>query len=132
MMAGVRMAQWISICCDYYYDTISREILLPRFGLRSRPEEEIQASLRKVPELWRPLEQTLKSSRFLAGDAVSLADFFLVPILFYVPEVPDLKATLSDGFPEIVRWCREMGRRESVKATDPMPVLKQMMAHAAQ
>jgi hypothetical protein len=36
-----------------------------------------------------------------------------------------------DGTTEIQRWCREMGQRDSVKATDPMPVLKQMMAARA-
>ncbi|MCW5749228.1 MAG: glutathione S-transferase family protein [Alphaproteobacteria bacterium] len=131
-LAAVRMEQWISICCDYVYDTIVRGVLLPRFGLRQRPEADVQADLKKVPDLWRPLEATLKSSRYLAGDAVSLADFFLVPIMFYVPEVPDLMAIAKDGWTEIPRWAREMGQRDSVKATDPMPVLKQMMTRAAQ
>jgi glutathione S-transferase len=127
-LRAARMEQWISVCCDYVYGTIAHGILLPRFGLRQRPEDEVQADLKKVPELWRPIEATLKANRYLTGDSVSLADFFLVPLMFYVPEVPDLKAIAMDGTTEIQRWCHDMGQRDSVKATDPMPVLKQMMA----
>lgn len=124
----VRMYQWISVVCDYLYDTISTGILLPRFGLRPLPEESVRANLAKVPDLWRPIEAQLSVGRYLTGDQPSLADFFLVPLMFYVPAVPDLRAIADAGHPAIGRWARDMGGRESVKATDPMPALRQLAA----
>jgi glutathione S-transferase len=123
-----RMYQWISVVCDYLYDTISRGILLPRFGLRAAPEESVRSSLAQVPELWRPIEAELAARRYLGGERPSLADFFLVPIMFYVPEVPELVAIADRGHPSIVRWAGDMGARASVRATDPMPALRQIMA----
>ncbi|MBX3502643.1 MAG: glutathione S-transferase family protein [Alphaproteobacteria bacterium] len=123
-----RMYQWISVVCDYLYGTISRGILLPRFGLRPAPEESVRASLAQVAELWRPIEAELAANRYLVGDQPSLADFFLVPIMFYVPEAPELAAIADRSHPSIVRWARDMGGRASVRATDPMPALREIMA----
>ncbi len=56
--------------------------------------------------------------RFLAGEQVTAADLFLVPIFFYFPAIPELKA-LGEASPNCGRWVREMGARPSVQATDP-------------
>lgn len=126
-----RMYQWISVVCDYIYDTISVGILLPRFGLRPLPEETVRANLAKVPDLLQPIAMQLAAGRYLLGEQPSLADFFLVPIMFYVPEVPDLRAIVDADCPSIVRWARDMGTRESVRVTDPMPALRQLLAARA-
>ena len=64
------------------------------------------------------VDKHLADHRFLAGEGVTAADLFLVPIFFYFPEIAELKA-LAEASPNCGRWARDMGARPSVKATDP-------------
>jgi glutathione S-transferase len=64
------------------------------------------------------LDRQLGKSRYLARDAVTAADLFLAPVLFYFPDIPELRA-IGDSAPNCARWAREMAARPSVVATEP-------------
>lgn len=117
-VAAARCDQWISFVCDYFYKSHVLGLFLPRFGIRKLPEAEIQANLPTVRAHMAVADKQLAATPFLAGEQISLADLFLLPIFFYVPEVPEAKAMAGD-FPNIIRWARSLGARSSVKATDP-------------
>jgi glutathione S-transferase len=110
--------QWLSVVCDSMVQTALAGVIAPRFGIIPGTEEGIQAALKRSVKVVGIFDKHLADHRFLAGEQVSAADLFLVPIFFYFPEIPELKALLESS-PNCGRWVREMGARPSVKATDP-------------
>jgi glutathione S-transferase len=84
----------------------------------SGTEEGIRVALKRSERVVGIFDKHLADHRFLAGEQVTAADLFLVPIFFYFPEIPELKA-LAEASPNCGRWARDMGARPSVKATDP-------------
>jgi glutathione S-transferase len=75
-------------------------------------------NLDKTREVVPIFDRQLGKSRYLAGDAVTAADLFLAPVLFYFPDIPELRA-IADSAPNCARWAREMAARPSVVATEP-------------
>jgi glutathione S-transferase len=53
----------------------------------------------------------------LAGDAPSLADFFLGPLAFYVSITPDAETLLTER--RIHAWWNRLKALETFKATTP-------------
>jgi glutathione S-transferase len=54
---------------------------------------------------------------WLAGDAPTLADYFLGPILFYVSLTPDAEEVMS--VPGVKEWWAAMSAHETFRATEP-------------
>ena len=98
--------------------TVLAGVIGPRFGIIPGTEEGIQGALKRSERVVGIFDKHLADHRFLAGEQVTAADLFLVPIFFYFPEIPELKA-LAEASPNCGRWARDMGARPSVKATDP-------------
>ena len=117
-----RMNQWVSAVGDYYYQVMIRELVFPRLVIPSRggasDEAMIEAALPKVKYQLGILEETLADSPFLAGDRVSLADFFLLPILFWMALTPEGGDALG-GFAAVNRWNETVSARPSALATVP-------------
>jgi glutathione S-transferase len=67
-------------------------VIAPRFGIIPGTEEGIQAALKRSERVVGIFDKHLANHRFLAGEAMTAADLFLVPIFFYFPEIPELKA----------------------------------------
>lgn len=109
--------QWVSAVCDSLVSAAFR-YMAARFGFLPAPDEMVAKYLEKTREVVPIFDRQLAASRYLAGDNVTAADLFLVPVFFYFPDVPELKA-LGEAVPNCMRWAREMGSRPSVKATGP-------------
>lgn len=110
--------QWLSVVCDSVVHSALAGVIAPRFGIIPGTEESIAAGLKSTARIVGIIDKHLADHRFLAGEALTAADLFLVPIFFYFPEIEELKA-LGGASPNCLRWAREMGARPSVKATDP-------------
>jgi glutathione S-transferase len=116
--AGVaRCDQWISAVCDSLVNAALR-YMASRYGFLPVPGEMRQQYLDKTREVVPIFDRQLGKSRYLAGDAVTAADLFLAPVLFYFPDIPELRA-IADSAPNCARWAREMAARPSVLATEP-------------
>lgn len=116
------MTQWIS-AGNHYYDTdIIRHVVLERFAPRLSGREPDEARIKDaMPRIEREIEVLnawLGDHEFLAGDGVSIADFFLLPILFYFYMTPEGKP-LCDGAAGVMRWWGAMSSRPSFEATNP-------------
>lgn len=109
--------QWASAICDHLAGA-ALPYFAARFGFRQMPADLVARHLERIHEVIPVFERRLGDSRYLAGENVTAADLYLVPIFFYFSEVPELK-TIGDASPNCVRWAREMGGRPSVRATDP-------------
>jgi glutathione S-transferase len=120
--ARAMMSQWISATLDYVYPVIVRGLILPRLVFPSRgvpvDEAAVKANLPKVEETLRILDGALGKQRFFVGDALSLADLFVLPIVPYVGMVPD-SAPLLDKCANLKRWRDAMLARKSAPATEP-------------
>lgn len=121
-LAMAHMIQWISATCDYGYQAIVREVVIPRFVLPMRgltPDEEaIKAALPRVENFLTVADATLKESDHLAGEALSIADLMLVPCLFYLSATPEGKA-LMPNYGGVGAWIERMAARPSFAATMP-------------
>ena len=114
--------QWISAVCDYVPQSMTRTLIAPRiiYPLVGRPVDE--AAVAAGEPLRRQhlaiLEATLAKSDWLAGTALTLADLFLAPILFYVAQTAEGRAELA-GHAALARWRDRIAARASFKDTAP-------------
>ena len=109
--------QWVSAVCDSLVNAALR-YMASRFGFLPVPAEMQQQYLDKTREVVPIFDRQLGRTRFLAGAALTAADLFLAPVLFYFPDIPELRA-IGEAAPNCARWAREMAERPSVKATEP-------------
>ena len=116
------MNQWISAVNDYYDTSMIRHVVVQRVLVPSRggttDEAMVSAALKKTVTQLKVADDTLGASEFLAGDALTLADLFLVPIIFYFSMMPEGKEQLA-GCPNVQRWLAAMMERPSFAATMP-------------
>lgn len=117
-----RMIQWISATCDYGYQALIREVVIPRVLLPMRgqtPDEDaIKAALPRVETFLKTADAQLKESGYLAGDKLSIADLMLVPCVFYLSMLPEGKALLPK-YGAVGAWLERMMARPSFAATMP-------------
>ncbi|MDH3235011.1 MAG: glutathione S-transferase family protein [Alphaproteobacteria bacterium] len=123
-LAKAHMFQWISAACDYGYQYMIRELVLPRLVHPSRgmePDEAlIKASVPKIEHYLGIAEKTLSKSDYLAGDALSIADLMQVPCVFYISMTPEGQAMLPK-YKGVSAWLERMSARPSFAATMPPP-----------
>jgi glutathione S-transferase len=116
------MTQWISAVLDYVYPVVVRGLILPRLVFPSRgvpvDEAAVKANLPKVEDMLSKLDGALDSSRYFAGDSLSLADLFVLPILPYLGMIPDSQKMIPK-FARLSRWQDSMLGRQSAPATEP-------------
>jgi glutathione S-transferase len=112
-----RCDQWVSAVCDSLVNSAMR-YMVARFGFLPVPAEMQQKYLDKAREVVPVFDRQLGQSRYLAGDALTAADLFLLPVLSYFPDIAELGA-IGDAAPNCKRWAAEMAARPSVKATEP-------------
>jgi len=124
------MTQWISAANDYLVKDMIWEFVaqyaFPR-GPDGNPDmEKIEAARPKIRADLEIVDRHLDGRTYLAGDAVSIADLLLAPVVHYVGEAPD-GLVLFDGLASIARWWHAMADRESFKTTMP-PMLEKEAA----
>ena len=112
-----RCDQWASAVCDSLVNAALR-YMAARFGFLPAPAEMQQKYLDKTREVVPIFDRQLGHTRYLAGDALTAADLFLAPVLFYFPDIPELRA-IGEAAPNCKRWMGEMASRPSVQATEP-------------
>jgi glutathione S-transferase len=122
---AARMEQWISAINAYFYPAMIRECVLERVVVPMRggetDEAKVAAAVPKMAHQLGLVDKALATTPFLAGAAPSLADLFLVPILFWLEKMPEGGKLLPD-YPAVGRWYEAMSTRDSFAQTlPPMP-----------
>ena len=92
-----------------------QRIVVPAGGGKT-DEAGIEEALEGLLSVLEQLDQWRGGHSFLAGQALSLADLHLFPMLSYFNQTPEGIAML-DGFPRLMQWMRLMQFRDSVRAT---------------
>ena len=118
-----RMNQWISAINGYYYPYLIYHVshernVFPQLGISS-DDKVVAHAMPKVEVCLRVLERELGSeNEFLCGSALSLADFYMLPIVHAFGFAPEGQA-MYPNFPAICAW------RERLEA---LPTLKRFRA----
>lgn len=105
------MLQWISATSGYFYESFVRHCVIERFVKPMRglePDEPLIAA--EKPTMAKHLDiltRVLTSNDYLAGTEISLADFFLAPIMFYFAMTPEGQDLLPNHAP-IQAWNTRM------------------------
>ncbi|MEO1622558.1 MAG: glutathione S-transferase family protein [Cyanobacteria bacterium J06632_3] len=115
-MAQAYMRQIMSIVDSYLYGpsisviTIQR-LIVPSQGGES-DETAIQAAVPKVKTALEAIESIASCNPFLLGDTVTLADFYLMPVVFYISKTPELNAVTAQT-PKLNSWWDSINQRPS-------------------
>ncbi|HEX4363553.1 MAG TPA: glutathione S-transferase family protein [Solirubrobacteraceae bacterium] len=104
-LARARMLEWVGLCSDYVYRDVVRG--LPR--KRPPNDEELCAARSALRRL-----DGLIGDRFLAGDALSLADLYLAP---QISNACEKLGDALDQLDSLRAWYERLARRESFRRT---------------
>jgi glutathione S-transferase len=100
------MEQWISAINCYMYDDVIRNYSLQYIipGMRGEPPNRkvIDHTIPAMQRDLRLLDAAYGKSQWIAGDAVSLADLFVAPIVATASRFPEAAETLAT--------CKDLGR----------------------
>jgi glutathione S-transferase len=114
--------QWVSAVSDAISERIGFGICFPRLAapILGLPVDEaaVAVATAKLPATLDELARPLTDQPYLTGATLTLADLYLVPILYYLGMTSEGKAVLP-GYPALGAWQARMVERPSVQATVP-------------
>ena len=116
-----RMNQIISIIDYHGYASMIGQIVVQRLftALLANGTDEsiVKAGIPRAQLCLKEFERIKGASTFLAGNHMSLADLYLVPIIFYLKLTPE--SEIMAPFKGLDLWWQMMTERKTVKATAP-------------
>jgi glutathione S-transferase len=118
--AAARVDQIVALMDSYAYRPLVWDVFVERvrvpMGGGTADEAKIAAGLARADLTLSELSRLRGASSFLVGDAPTLADLHVYPMLALFVAAPD-GARLMGRFPALARWMEAMASRPSVKAT---------------
>ncbi len=115
-----RMEQWLSAGNAYLDGPLVRDVVIQRLvvpQMGGTPDEaRVAAGAKKAGRALGVMDAALGETEYLAGEAVSLADFLVLPMVFYFRRTPEGEAALA-GLGNVARWYAAMKARPSFGAT---------------
>lgn len=116
------MEQWVSIVGSYLYpgsiSGYALHYILPR-GEDGKPDRKaIEAGLPRVKHDYELLDKAYQGRKWIAGDMLTLADFFVMPVVATVNMFPEGKEILS-GCGNVMRAYDAMQSRPTYQAALP-------------
>jgi glutathione S-transferase len=121
-----RCNQFISIVDSYVYwplvrQVFSHRVFRPRLG-RPADVTEIQSGSEAAPRILAALERLIADTEYLCGDAISLADIHLAPMIGYFAMAEEGDVLLKTQR-KLSHWWSTMSARTAYGATrPPLPV----------
>ena len=116
--------QCVSAISDSVVQRIGFGICFPRLAapVLGFPVDEaaVAKAVARLPETLSELERPFGTQPYLTGDTMTVADLYLVPILYYLGMTEEGQAALP-AFPAIAQWQARMAERPGVRATVPPP-----------
>ena len=117
-----RMNQIIGIVDAYAWPAIAAGVLFnrmlaPRFGLPV-DEAAIAAALPQARLCLSEFARLAGNQPFLAGEAITLADLMVSPLLWYFEKLPEGEGQMAEH-PRLKAWLRRMEARQSFAVTRP-------------
>lgn len=116
--------QWISVFQQYTYTPvvgiIVQRIFVPARG--GTPDEAVvKENMVTSAKALGVLDAALADGGYFGGGGLSLADFLVLPLVDYLPRIPEGEALLAD-IPNIRRWQGVMHGLSCARDTAPPPM----------
>jgi glutathione S-transferase len=119
---AARMQQAIAVVDSYAYGAMISAIVIQRVVMPMvggvTDEAIIAAALPTAEVSLRAFEDLLAGHAYLAGDALSLADLHLAPVMAYFSGTPEGQARLPT-YPNLARWWAAVSARPAMTRTQP-------------
>lgn len=118
--AEARMWQWANVAANYVFPVTEERLVMPRVVaplMGRRPNEAlIEEALPVIRYHLDIVAARLHESAFLAGPDVSLADYFMYPVIEATAAAAEGRAMIAD-LPVLESWWQAIAARPAVKAT---------------
>ena len=118
-MGQARMRQIMAIVDSYLYGPAISTITIQRLIVPSRggqPDEAAVAEAApKVKTALKAIEAIASCHPYLLGPTITLADFYLLPVMLYLSKTPEFAAVTSD-IPQLNAWWATQSQRPSFLA----------------
>ncbi len=116
--AQARMWQWANIAAHYVFPITEERLVMPRVVAplmgRKGDEAMIAAALPVIKYHLEVVEARLKEVAYLAGEAISLADIFMYPVIEATMAAPEGRAMVADC-PKITAWFEIIAARPATQ-----------------
>ncbi|MGH7124505.1 MAG: glutathione S-transferase family protein [Stellaceae bacterium] len=117
-----RMNQIIGIVESFGYTCMITKLVMNRMiapMVGGKPDEAaIKEALPSIELCLKELERLMANGKYLAGDKISLADLFVIPVYHYLALTPEGEAVLQPRG-KIRAWWDSVKTRNSVVTTEP-------------
>lgn len=115
-MGQAHMRQIMAIVDSYLYAPAISTITIQRLIVPSKggqPDEDaVAAAIPKAKTALEAIEAIASCSPYLLGPTITLADFYLMPVMLYLSKTPEFAAVTSD-IPQLNAWWAEISQRPS-------------------
>lgn len=129
-VAAARTEQWVSIVCTHVDPLLVRQYIGAYFFPRTPDGSPDRARIDPIQDQMQAqiamLDEAVAATGYLAGTAFTLADAYLVPILFYLKQLPESWKMLQRSR-HLLSYLDRHLQRPSVKATIP-PAMSELRA----
>ena len=119
--------QWISLINTGFDLVFARQYLAAYFfsGLPDGAPDRarIDAVVPKLRDMFAILDRALGARRYLAGAEFTLADMFLLPLIYYLKQMPESGEMLLASA-NLSAWYDRVSARPSARETVPPPLPK--------
>ena len=126
-VGAAKTEQWISLINTGFDLVFARQYLGAYFfsGLPGGAPDRarIDASLPKMRDMFAILDRELGSRDYLSGPDFTLADMFLLPLVYYLKSMPESGEMLAAA-PHVGAWLDRVSARPSAMETVPPPMPK--------
>lgn len=126
-IGAAQAEQWISLITTGFDVVFARQYLGAYFfsGLPDGAPDraKIDATVPKLQEMFGILDRVLGQRSYLAGSDFNLADMFLLPLIYYLKQMPE-GAELLTASPNLTVWFQRVLDRASARETVPPPMPK--------
>jgi len=120
--ARTRSHQIALITHNYLSESLLHGILLTYYVAdkeKGPDRAKIDAAIPEVEIGFAAIEKLMDNGGpFLMGDAISIADLTLMPLMAYFAQTPE-SAVLLSKYPRLAAWWQSVAQRKSLANTDP-------------
>lgn len=115
-----RMWQWANIAAHYVFPITEERLVMPRVVAplmgRAPNEEMIEQALPVIRYHLEIVAKRLGESAYLAGADISLADYFMYPVIEATCAAPEGRAMVAD-LPVLESWWQTLAHRRAIIET---------------
>jgi glutathione S-transferase len=124
-LGAARVEQWISL-----HNTAIDPLLLREYGVAyffpgtpdgSPDRARIESALPKIGAHFALLEGAVATTGYLVGDCLSVADINVLPLLYYMKQLPESREMLA-AQPHLSAYVEKLLARKTIADTIPPPM----------